>query len=132
MIASFRMYNAGEGASRAWRALFSRVFADAGVDARIIEHRPPLAIEDLWAREDLGAAFMCGWPFVRSAIPMQPIAAPVPAPERYQGEARYCSEFLVRAESGWTTLEETFGHRFGWMTAGSHSGFNAPRGHLSR
>ena len=131
MIASFRMYEAGEGAARAWRALFARVFADAGMSVQIVEHRWPAPIEELWAREDLGAAFMCGWPFVRSAVAMQAIAAPVPAHARYHGLPRYRSEFLVRAESGWTALEQTFGHRFGWMTRGSHSGFNAPRSHLS-
>lgn len=73
---------------------------------------------------------MCGWPFARSA--MQPIAAPVPSPARYEGLPRYCSEFLVREASGWTTLEQTFGHRFGWMAENSQSGFNAPRAHLSQ
>lgn len=131
MIASFRMYEAGAGAARAWRALFARVFADAGMNLQIVEHRWPAPIEELWAREDLGVAFMCGWPFVRSTVAMQAIAAPVPAHARYEGLPRYCSEFLVRAESGWTALEQTFGHRFGWMTQASHSGFNAPRSHLS-
>ena len=63
---------------------------------------------------------------------MQPVAAPVPAPRRYEGLPRYCSEFLVREASGWTSLEQTFRHRFGWMAANSQSGFNAPRAHLSR
>jgi ABC-type phosphate/phosphonate transport system substrate-binding protein len=63
---------------------------------------------------------------------MQAIAAPVPSPPRYHGLPRYCSEFLVREESGWRSLEETFGHRFGWMAADSQSGFNAPRAHLAR
>jgi ABC-type phosphate/phosphonate transport system substrate-binding protein len=44
---------------------------------------------------------------------------------------RYCSELLVRSSTGWTTLEETFGHRFGWMADDSQSGFNAPRAHLA-
>ena len=74
---------------------------------------------------------MCGWPFVRSGA-MQAIAAPVPSPARYEGLPRYCSEFLVREVSGWRSLEETFGHRFGWMAADSQSGFNAPRAHLAR
>jgi len=131
VIASFRMYEAGPRVGRAWRELFGRAFADAGFGAEIVEHRWPLPIDELWGREDLGAAFMCGWPFVRSPIAMQPIAAPVPAPARYRGEPVYCSEFLVREESGWTTLEDTFGSRFGWMSAASQSGYNAPRYHLA-
>jgi ABC-type phosphate/phosphonate transport system substrate-binding protein len=125
------MYEAGPRVARAWRELFARVFAGADFDAQIVEHRWPLPIDELWSREDLGAAFMCGLPFVRSPIAMQAIAVPVPAPARYHGEPRYCSEFLVRAESGWTKLEDTFGSRFGWMTAASHSGYNAPRSHLA-
>jgi ABC-type phosphate/phosphonate transport system substrate-binding protein len=63
---------------------------------------------------------------------MQPIAAPVPSPPRYAHRSRYCSEFLARESSGWRSLEESFGHRFGWMAADSQSGFNAPRAHLAR
>jgi len=126
------MYNASASAGAAWRALFGRVFDDAGVAIETIEHGAPLPIHDLWSRQNLCCAFMCGWPFVHANPPMQAIAAPVPAPARYGGLPRYCSEFLVREASGWTTLEDTFGHRFGWMAANSQSGFNAPRAHLAR
>ena len=126
------MYNASASAGAAWRALFGRVFDDAGVKVEVIEHGAPQPIHDLWSRENLCCAFMCGWPFTRANPPMQAIAAPVPAPARYAGLARYCSEFLVREASGWMTLEDTFGHRFGWMAANSQSGFNAPRAHLAR
>jgi ABC-type phosphate/phosphonate transport system substrate-binding protein len=124
------MYNAVPGAARAWRALFGRVFADAGVEIDVIEHGWPLPIAELWSKPDLCGAFMCGWPFTR-AKDMQAIAAPVPSLARYEGLPRYCSEFLVREESGWITLEDTFGQRFGWMAADSQSGFNAPRAHLA-
>ena len=131
MITSFRMYNAGPEATAAWRALFSRVFEDAGLEVQVIEHKWPQPIEALWAEPALCGAFMCGWPFA-AAAGMQAIAAPVPSPPRYAGEARYCSEFLALAESGWTRLEDAFGHRVGWMARNSHSGFNAPRAHLAR
>lgn len=130
MITSFRMYNAVPAAADAWRALFSRVFTDTGLPIETIEHGWPQPIAHLWAKPDLCCAFMCGWPFAR-APGMQAIAAPVPSPPRYQGLPRYCSEFLVRAESGWRSLEETFGHRIGWMSPDSQSGFNAPRAHLA-
>ena len=126
------MYNATPRSAAAWRALFGRVYAEAGLDVEIVEHRWPQPIDDLWSRAGLCGAFMCGWPFVRSQRAMQAVAAPVPAGAHYASEPRYRSEFLVREESGWTSLEETFGHRFGWMAADSHSGFNAPRAHLSR
>jgi ABC-type phosphate/phosphonate transport system substrate-binding protein len=125
------MYEAVPAAAAAWRRLFAAVFEETGLDIRVIEHRFPKPIADLWAQPDLCCAFMCGWPFVRAGT-LQAIAAPVPSPARYEHLPRYCSEFLVRDSSGWHSLEETFGHRFGWMSADSQSGFNAPRAHLAR
>jgi len=132
LVTSARMYNAGPKAAAAWRALFDRVFADAGVGVETIAHAHPEPIESLWREPGLVASFMCGWPFARSTAGMQPIAAPVPSPPAYESLPRYRSEFLVRDASGWTRVEDAFGHRFGWMAPGSHSGFNAPRAHLSR
>lgn len=126
------MYNASPKAAAAWHALFDRVFADIGVEVATIEHKHPLPIESLWEEPGLLGAFMCGWPFVRSGPRMQAIVAPVPAPARYESKPRYCSDFLVRQDSGWTRIEDAFGHRFGWTVAGSHSGFNAPRAFLSK
>ena len=131
MITSFRMYEAVPAAAAGWRSLFGPVFADLALDIRIIEHRHPQPIDALWAEPELCCAFMCGWPFARSLVPMQAIAAPVPSPPRYEGRPRYCSDFVARAESGFARLEDAFGHRFGWMALNSHSGFNAPRAHLA-
>jgi ABC-type phosphate/phosphonate transport system substrate-binding protein len=132
LVTSFRMYNATPAVAAAWRALFERVFAAVGADVRFVDHRYPQPIASLWDEPGLCAAFMCGWPFVRSSRGMQAIAAPVPSPARYAGLARYCSEFLVREASGWTSLEDTFEHRIGWMPPDSQSGFNAPRALLAR
>jgi ABC-type phosphate/phosphonate transport system substrate-binding protein len=126
------MYNAGPRAAAAWCALFEPVFAELALDIRIVEHRWPEPLAALWERSDLCCSFMCGWPFARSVRAMQAIAAPVPSPPSYAGLPRYRSEFLVREASGWSTLEESFGHRFGWMATDSQSGFNAPRAHLAR
>jgi ABC-type phosphate/phosphonate transport system substrate-binding protein len=131
VITSFRMYEAAPSAAAAWRALFGRVFADLGLDIAIIEHRFPQPIDALWAEPELCCAFMCGWPFARSTAGMQAIAAPVPSPPRYEGQPRYCSDFVAREESGFERLEDAFGYRFGWMAENSHSGFNAPRAHLA-
>jgi len=131
VIAAFRMYEALPAAAAAWRALFERVFAELSLDILVIEHRFPQPIDALWAEPALACGFMCGWPFARSIVPMQPIAAPVPSPARYAGLARYCSDYVARAESGWSRLAQAFGHRFGWMAENSQSGFNAPRAHLA-
>ncbi len=130
MITSFRMYNATPQAVAAWCALFAQVFRDVGLAIEIVAHKWPQPIETLWSDPALCCAFMCGWPYARSDV-MQPIAAPVPSPLRYQGLSRYCSEFLAREECGWNRLEDAFGHRFGWMAENSQSGFNAPRAHLA-
>lgn len=132
LVTSSRMYDAGPKAAAAWRALFDRVFADLGVEVERIEHKHPLPIESLWEEPALFGAFMCGWPFVKGGARMRAIAAPVPSPPRYESKPRYCSDFLVREDSGWARVEDAFGHRFGWTVAGSHSGFNAPRAFLSR
>lgn len=132
LIASFRMYNATPRVAAAWRALFGRVFAELDLGIAIVDHAWPEPIASLWADPELGCAFMCGWPFAHSRTRMQPIAVPVPSLPRYAGTARYCSDFLVRAETGWTSLEDAFGSRFGWMAENSQSGFNGPRAHLSR
>ena len=124
------MYGALPRAARAWRALFERVFADAGVAVALVEHRWPAPIAELWRDPALCCDFMCGWPFTKAPA-MQAIAAPVPSPPRYQGQPRYCSEFLVRDGSGFETLEDTFGHTIGWMSEDSQSGYNAPRAYLA-
>ena len=124
------MYEAGAEAARAWRALFERVFADAGVEVAFLEHRWPRPLAQLWREEGLLAGFMCGRPFARADPAMQAVAAPVPSPPRYRSLPRYCSDFLAREDSGWRTLEDSFGSRFGWMAPDSQSGFHAARDYL--
>jgi ABC-type phosphate/phosphonate transport system substrate-binding protein len=129
-VTSFRMYEAGQGAAQAWRALFERVFADAQVAVEFIEHRWPQPLSALYKEPGLMAAFMCGRPFALSATPMQPVAAPVPSPARYESLPRYCSDYLARDEGDWRRIEDAFAGRFGWMAADSQSGFHAARNHL--
>ena len=42
-----------------------------------IDHAAPLPLTDLWAREDLAAAFMCGYPLAMRYPQVRPLAAPV-------------------------------------------------------
>ena len=130
-VTSFRMYEAGPGAARAWRNLFDRVFADARVEIDFIQHAWPQPIAELWREEGLLAAFMCGRPFALSDRGMQAVAAPVPSPARYQSLPRYCSEYLARSQTGWRRLQDAFGSRLGWMAPDSQSGFHAARNHLA-
>lgn len=130
MIACTRMYNVHPAVQAAWATLLSRVAVRSGIALDVIEHAAPAPLEALWARADLGCAFMCGWPFVRSRPQPGIVAAPVPRGARYGGRAVYFTDFVVRSDRGFTRLEDTFGTRLAWTVDGSHSGFNAPRYHL--
>jgi hypothetical protein len=79
LIANARMYAATPAAAAAWKCLFHWSAGRSGVGLAVVEHAFPAPLADLWARPDLGVAFMCGRPFVRSARRPKPLAAPVPA-----------------------------------------------------
>ena len=132
LIANARMYSVTPAAEKAWRALLEHIAAEAGVAMEYFSWPAPKPLEPLWSRADLGAVQMCGFPVALGLAPVQPIAAPVPDASWAGGRALYRSDFIVRAGSGFQTLEDTFGRRFGWTVAHSQSGFNAPRHHLLR
>jgi hypothetical protein len=62
LVASARMSAVAPSARAAWRALFEAVSRRSRVALEIIEHAFPASLNDLWTRDDLGCAFMCGWP----------------------------------------------------------------------
>ena len=109
-----------------WHALLRTVARDAGVAIECIDHAVPAPLPELWAREDLALAFMCGLLLATLYPHVDPLVAPVTvlAPD---DSPIYTSVWLVRADSTFDTLASTFGHRIGWMVEHSHSGFNAPR-----
>lgn len=130
-IANARMYTVNPSSRAAWHALLARVIADSGVAMQIIDHAYPEKLVDLWARPDLGCAFMCGWPFMREGGVKTLLAAPVPAAGWAAGQPVYRSDFIVPADSPITAPEQAFGHRFAFNALDSHSGYNAPRAHFS-
>ncbi len=132
MIACSRMYNVVPEAAAAWRTIFEWAASRAGVKLEVIDHAAPAPLDDLWARDDMGCVFMCGWPWAMAAPRPRLIAAPVPAPPRYGGRAVYFTDLVVRADSAFETLADTFGGRIAWTIESSHSGYNALRHHLLR
>lgn len=126
LIGCTRMYNATPGVARLWRELLEGVATRAGVEMEVIDYPSPAPLDALWAREDIGSVFMCGWPFRRAQPKPQIVAAPVPVTEFCDG-ARYCTVMVVRQDAPYTRLEDTFGGRIAWTEKGSHSGLNAPR-----
>jgi ABC-type phosphate/phosphonate transport system substrate-binding protein len=110
--------------------LLEHVTTDAGVPLQYVPYPAPQPLEDLWSRPDLGCVFMCGYPVALQLAAVVPIAAPVPAAPWAAGRPLYRSHLIVRVDSPYTTLEDTFGGRAGWTVEHSHSGFNAFRHHL--
>lgn len=131
LVANARMYAVTPAVKAAWQALFAWVARSADVPLSWIDHAAPAPLEDLWKRDDLGAAFMCGFPFASAAMQPQPLAAPVPSPSRYGGKPQYCTDLVVRADSAFTKLRDTFGGRVGWTVEHSQSGYQAVRRHLA-
>src|SRR3981081_4299348 len=127
LIANARMYAVTPAVKAAWQDLFAFVARISGIPLAYLDHAAPAPLEALWARADLGAAFMCGFPFASAAPRPVALAAPVPSPARYGGMPRYCTDFIVRADSPFATLSETFGGRIGWTVGHSQSGYNAVR-----
>lgn len=129
MIACTRMYNVNAVVQGVWRNLLEKVSESAGVALEVIDYPAPAPLADLWTRSDMGCVFMCGWPFFRAMSGLQIVAAPVPRDGTCAGPT-YCTDFVVRTDSPFRRLEDTFGGRIAWTDESSHSGFNAPRHHL--
>jgi ABC-type phosphate/phosphonate transport system substrate-binding protein len=125
-----RMYAVTPQVEAAWQSLLSNIAADAGVPLDYLPYPAPQPLEQLWTRADVGAVLMCGFPIALKLAPVMPIAAPIPRAPWAQGRAVYRTDLIVRAESPYQTLEDTFGGRAGWTVEHSHSGFNAFRYHL--
>lgn len=130
IVACSRMYDAAPSATAAWRRLFGWLAHEASVPLAVIDHPPPAPLEHLWERPDLGCTFMCGFPYSLSDDPPLVLAAPVPAGGEYADQPVYFTDLVVRSESAFYDLEDTFGGRIAWTVEHSHSGFNAVRHHL--
>jgi ABC-type phosphate/phosphonate transport system substrate-binding protein len=130
LIANARMYAVTPKVRDAWRALFDWLGRHGDVPLNYVDHTAPAPLEELWARDDLAATFMCGYPFAMAAPRPLIVAAPIPSPERYRHAPVYCTDFVVRADSPYQQLSDTFGGKIGWTVSHSQSGFNAVRHHL--
>jgi len=128
-VACTRMYDVTPEVRAHWHAVLRHVADRAGLELECIDHAAPAPLTDLWARDDLALAFMCGLPFATRHHDVRPLAAPVTVLSENDAPT-YRSAWLVRADSAFDSLVSTFGHRIGWLAEHSHSGFNAPRNAL--
>lgn len=122
MIANARMYSVIPEVAELWRRLLGALIEQAGLDIRLLEHGAPEPIDELWRRQDLAGVFMCGLPFSRSQPRPQLIAAPVPSPAAFRSLPQYWSELVVRKDSAFHRVEDTFGHRIALTVPDSQSG----------
>jgi ABC-type phosphate/phosphonate transport system substrate-binding protein len=125
MIANARMYSVTPSVAALWRSLLDAILSDTGMAIDIVDHTPPAPISELWRRPDKAAVFMCGLPYSLAAPQPELVAAPVPSPAEYDGRACYWSDIVVRADSPFQTIEQTFGHRLALTTPESQSGYAA-------
>ena len=129
-IANARMYSVTPAVEATWRELLEHVAHAAEVKLSYLSYPAPQPLEALWTRSDLGAVFMCGYPVALKMAPVVPLAAPIPKVPWAQGRAVYRSDLIVRSDSPYRTLSDTFGARAGWTVSHSQSGFNAFRHEL--
>jgi len=122
VIANARMYSVSPAAGVAWQRLFSAISESGGASLSYVEHPPPAPLGELWGREDMGSVFMCGLPYSRSVPRPAIVAAPVPSGAGFQKLPRYWSELVVRGDSRFHVIEDTFGHRIALTTMDSQSG----------
>ena len=127
MIASARMYSVTPAVGLLWRRLLEGIAELAGQTVEILDWpRPrPLPLAELWDKPDKAAVFMCGLPFSLASPQPELVAVPVPAFPRCDDQPLYWSELIVRADSTFHKLSETFGHRIAFTTPDSQSGYAA-------
>ncbi|MDK4701923.1 PhnD/SsuA/transferrin family substrate-binding protein [Rhizobium sp. CNPSo 4062] len=127
-IACSRMYNLSPRISALWDRLFHWLADRSGVELEVIAHAAPAPLSELWGRPDMGAVFMCGFPFsqLSPAERPQPLAAPVSLADWANGQPVYAS-YIVAAQGKSLTEADLATARWGWTVRDSQSGYNAPR-----
>ena len=86
---------------------------------------------DQFARGEIDAGFVCGLPYIALArqvpAPIEPIAAPVLACERYAGRPVSFSDVIVRRDSPIRSFAELRGRSWAFNDRNSLSAFALPR-----
>jgi phosphonate transport system substrate-binding protein len=89
---------------------------------------------DEFAAGEADVGFLCGLPYVelvrQPRPPVELLAAPVLAGERYGGRPIYFSDVIVRADSPFRSFSELKGGVWAYNDPDSHSGYNVTRHRL--
>jgi ABC-type phosphate/phosphonate transport system substrate-binding protein len=122
------MYNLSPKISGLWGGFFHWLADRSGVELEVIAHAAPAPLSELWARPDMGAVFMCGFPFSRlsPAERPQPVAAPISLADWANRQPVYASH-IVAARDKPLMEADLATARWGWTVRDSQSGYNAPR-----
>lgn len=133
LVACSRMYNLSPGIRAHWDSLFAWLARDSGIGLEVIGHAAPAPLSELWERSDMGAVFMCGYPFSMLAPEERPVplAAPVSAAAWAEGKPVYASQIVTARNSG-IDVGDLSTAQWGWTVRDSQSGYHAPRAFLSR
>ena len=126
------MYNLSPTIRGLWDDLFMWLCGETGIELRIVAHAAPLPLSELWQRPDMGAVFMCGYPFSKMAPDERPVAlaAPVSVAAWGHGKPVYASHIVTGRRS--TIDRADLGSaRWGWTVRDSQSGYHAPRAYLA-
>lgn len=134
LIASSRMYNVSEQVRPLWDSFFRYISAAAEVPLKIVEHRPPAPLADLWQRSNLGAAFICGYPLATWQRADRPVilAAPVADAPWALGGTRYASHIIVAKGGRISDPAQLAAAIWGWTVRDSQSGYHAPRAYFAK
>ena len=126
-VVNARMYSVTAECKADWHRVLGWALRRADLDWPIVDFDAPAPLSQLWARDDLGAAMMCGLPFALHMPRPTLIAAPLPSAAHYGGEPVYCTDIVVAADSPHRTIDATFGGIVGYTLADSMSGAVALR-----
>lgn len=130
MIANARMYSVTPAVGTLWRSFLERVVERAGHPVDVVDWPAPLPLAELWHQPDKAAVFMCGLPFSLASPQPELVAAPVCTLRQSDRQPVYWSELVVRADSEFHQLSETFGQRIAFTEPESQSGYAAALHHL--
>ncbi|WP_412065279.1 phosphate/phosphite/phosphonate ABC transporter substrate-binding protein [Rhizobium sp. SYY.PMSO] len=127
-IACSRMYNLSPKISVSWENFFHWLAKRSGVELEVIAHAAPAPLSELWGRPDMGAVFMCGFPFSGLAADERPLplAAPVSLADWAKGQPVYASHIVAARDRPFSKADLVTA-RWGWTVRDSQSGYNAPR-----
>lgn len=87
------------------------------------------------ANGQIDIGWICGRPYVQllaAGAPIQLLAAPVMAGQRYEGRAIYFSDVVVARESHYRRFEDLRGASWAYNEPGSQSGYHITRYHLAQ